>query len=627
MSNFNESKSLQEVHQSVDPLLQKGRWKKLLSFFGPAYLVSVGYMDPGNWATDLEGGSRYGYQLIWVLLMSNIMAIVIQSFCARLGIVCKKDLAQVNRETYPPAINFCLYILAELAIAATDLAEVLGMAIGLHLLFGLPLLYGVLITVLDTFLLLFLQRLGIRKMEAFIIGLIAVIFCSFCIQLYFVKPAITEIAAGILPVLPDQYALFIAIGIIGATVMPHNLYLHSALVQTRKIGDDSESKKKAIRLNFIDSTIALNLAFFVNASILILAGAVFYRSGHTGINSIEDAHGLLEPLVGQRLAPILFALALIASGQSSTITGTLAGQVVMEGYLNLRINPWLRRVVTRMIAILPAVLTIWISGDSNMTQLLILSQVILSLQLSFAIIPLLHAVSNKERMKEFVIGKTMLILGILITAVILFLNIKMVMVKVVEFLSAGHGWMVNAAILLLLLGLMVLLMYTLFFPIFSERRTKAIGGIHNTYLPTGKNLDPLTTIGLSIDFSKVDEMILSNALRYATSQTRVVLVHVVESAGARILGERTADREAEEDLKRLEIYRNFLVQEGLTRVDIILGFQNRIQEIVRISKENEIELLIMGAHGHRGLKDILYGHTIDSVRHQLKIPVLIVQES
>jgi manganese transport protein len=325
-------------------------------------------MDPGNWATDIEGGSRYGYALVWVLVMSNIMAIVLQSLSARLGIVYKRDLAQVNRETYPPVINFCLYILAEIAIAATDLAEVIGMAIGLHLLFGLPLIWGVGITILDTFLLLYLQKLGIRKMEAFIISLIAIIFVSFFIELLFVKPSITEILKGIKPTLPDSDALYIAIGIIGATVMPHNLYLHSALVQTRKIGDDDESKRKAIKYNFIDSAIALNLALFVNAAILILAGTVFFKNGMSDVNSIESAHKLLAPLVGNKLAPILFAVALIAAGQSSTVTGTLAGQIVMEGYLHIRFNPWLRRIITRSVAVIPAMITIWIAGEDKMTD-------------------------------------------------------------------------------------------------------------------------------------------------------------------------------------------------------------------------------------------------------------------
>src|SRR6187401_970628 len=388
MDNLHSYPSLSEVHQTVDTTHpRRTGFRKILSFFGPAYLVSVGYMDPGNWATDLAGGSKFGYKLIWVLLMSNLMALLLQSLSARLGIVRGRDLAQANRETYPRYINYALYGLAEIAIAATDLAEILGMAIGLQLLTGLPLIWGVSITVLDTFLFLFLQRLGIRKMEAFIIALIAVIGVSFLIEIILVKPQIAEVATGFIPTIPNDTALYIAIGIIGATVMPHNLYLHSALVQTRKIKRDDAGIKKALKLNFIDSAIALNLAFFVNAAILILAATVFFKSGRTDVAEIKTAHELLDPLLGTKLASILFAIALIASGQSSTITGTLAGQIVMEGYLQLRINPVLRRLVTRLVAIIPAIIVIVINGEKNIDSLLILSQVILSLQLGFAIIP------------------------------------------------------------------------------------------------------------------------------------------------------------------------------------------------------------------------------------------------
>src|SRR5688572_26979261 len=327
--------SLSEVHESVDIAGRPSGWRKVFAFFGPAYLVSVGYMDPGNWATDLAGGSQFGYKLIWVLLMSNLMALLLQSLSARLGIVRGRDLAQANRETYPRYINYALYGLAEIAIAATDLAEILGMAIGIQLLTGLPLIWGVLITVLDTFLFLLLQRLGMRKMEAFIIALVAIIGFSFLFEIILAKPDLGEVVKGFVPSIPNNTALYIAIGIIGATVMPHNLYLHSALVQTRKIKRDNAGIKKALKLNFIDSAIALNLAFFVNAAILVLAATVFFKTGRTDVAEIKVAHELLEPMLGSGLAPTLFAIALIASGQSSTITGTLAGQIVMEGYLRL----------------------------------------------------------------------------------------------------------------------------------------------------------------------------------------------------------------------------------------------------------------------------------------------------
>ena len=394
---------MDEVHESINTTSQKSLWKRILSFFGPAYLISVGYMDPGNWATDIAGGSQFGYSLLWVLLMSNIMALLLQSLSARLGIVRGKDLAQASKESYPKFINYILYFLAEIAIAATDLAEVLGMAIGLQLLFDIPLLWGVCFTMLDTFILLFLINKGIRKMEAFIIALISIIGLSFLFEMFFAKPDFTAVASGLIPSIPDSDALYIAIGIIGATVMPHNLYLHSSLVQTRKFNRDFKSIKQAIKYNLIDSTIALNLAFFVNAAILILAAATFYKNGMFQIAEIQDAHKLLAPLLGSKWAPILFALALIAAGQSSTVTGTLAGQIVMEGYLNLRIQPWVRRIITRILAIVPAVLTILILGEGATGKLLVFSQVILSLQLGFAVIPLIHFVSNKKLMGKFAI--------------------------------------------------------------------------------------------------------------------------------------------------------------------------------------------------------------------------------
>jgi manganese transport protein len=321
--------SLSEVHGSIDVRKQQKGWRRILAYLGPAYLVSVGYMDPGNWATDLAGGARFGYSLIWVLLMSNLMALLLQGLSARLGIVRRIDLAQANREVYPPFINFALYVLAELAIAACDLAEVLGMAIGIQLLTGLPLIWGVSITVLDTFLLLNLQRLGMRKMEGFIITLVSIIGLSFLIEMFFAKPDLGEVARGFIPSIPGSDALYIAIGIIGATVMPHNLYLHSALVQTRKIGSSNSAIKRALKFNRVDTAIALNAAFFVNAAILILAASVFYKSGNTGIAELKEAHRMLAPLLGNNIAPALFAIALIAAGQSSTITGTLAGQIVM----------------------------------------------------------------------------------------------------------------------------------------------------------------------------------------------------------------------------------------------------------------------------------------------------------
>ena len=354
MANKIQQKSLSEIHSSVNTSHVSG-WRKLFAFFGPAYMISVGYMDPGNWATDIAGGSLFGYKLIWVLVMSNLIAILLQSLSARLGIVTGKDLAQASRETYPPFINYVLYGLAELAIAACDLAEVLGMAIGIKLLFGVPLLAGVCITVLDTFLLLFLLHFGVKKLEAFIICLVALIGACFAVELFFAQPTIKDVFSGIIPSIPNSEALAIATGIIGATVMPHNLYLHSSLVQTRRFENSEKEIKKAIRFNTIDSVIALNLALFVNAGILILAASSFNKNG-LQVTSIEQAYELISPLLGTSLAAILFAVALIAAGQSSTITGTLAGQIIMEGYLNLHLQPWVRRIITRSLAIIPAII-------------------------------------------------------------------------------------------------------------------------------------------------------------------------------------------------------------------------------------------------------------------------------
>ena len=623
MNINNNSKSLEEVHASVDVTTNKSLWKRILAFFGPAYLVAVGYMDPGNWATDIEGGSRYGYALIWVLVMSNIMAIVLQSLCARLGIVYKKDLAQVNRETYPPVINFCLYVLAEIAIAATDLAEIIGMAIGLNLLFGMPLIWGVTITIFDTFLLLYLQKLGIRKMEAFIIALIAIIFISFGIELFLVKPSVSEIFSGLKPSLPDSNALYIAIGIIGATVMPHNLYLHSALVQTRNIGDDETSKRKAIKWNFIDSTIALNLALFVNAAILILAATVFHKTGRTDINSIETAHELLTPLVGS-IAPILFAIALIAAGQSSTVTGTLAGQIVMEGYLQIRMNPWLRRVITRAVAVVPAYITILFAGENKMTELLIFSQVVLSLQLAFAIIPLIFAVSNKRKMKQFVIKPWLIALSVLITSVILYLNFKMLMSKANELLQSTTNHWVHLSVYIGLVFFAILLIITIIYPFISKKMEDRMSGIHKQLSFNEVEIKMYNKIAIALDFSETDNIIISNALKYLNHGAELILIHVIESAGAKILGQNINDGETQHDKEQLEIYCNQLIEKGY-QASFELGFRNRTKEITRICNERKADLLILGAHGHKGFLDLLYGQTIESVRHAVKIPVLIVK--
>ena len=625
MDNLHSYPSLSEVHQTVDTTsTRRPGWRKILSFFGPAYLVSVGYMDPGNWATDLAGGSQFGYKLIWVLLMSNLMALLLQSLSARLGIVRGRDLAQANRETYPRYINYALYGLAEIAIAATDLAEILGMAIGLQLLTGLPLIWGVSITVLDTFLFLFLQRLGIRKMEAFIIALIAVIGVSFLIEIILVKPQLAEVATGFIPTIPNDTALYIAIGIIGATVMPHNLYLHSALVQTRKIKRDDAGIKKALKLNFIDSTIALNLAFFVNAAILVLAATAFFKTGRTDVAEIKVAHELLPSFLGTKLAPILFAIALIASGQSSTITGTLAGQIVMEGYLQLRIAPWVRRLMTRLIAIVPAVIVILINGEDNIDSLLILSQVILSLQLGFAIIPLIHFTSDKQAMGKYAIKPLVIVLASLIAAVLIYLNIRMVVEQASDFFANSNSVFWKAVIILAGLFFISLLAVATIYPLRKRKQkpiTKEIhaqpGVIENVSVPS------YNKIAVAIDLSSNDAKLIAHAIGQAKNNASFVLIHVVESVSATIYGKESDDLETRKDKEKLDDYVSQLIARGLV-AEGRLGFKNRSKEIVRIVKESKADMLVIGAHGHTGLKDLIYGETTDAVRHELSIPVLVV---
>jgi manganese transport protein len=624
MNKLQNDTSLSEVHESVDISTKAKGWRKILAFFGPAYLVSVGYMDPGNWATDLAGGSQFGYSLLWVLLMSNIMALLLQSLSARLGIVRKRDLAQANRETYPRFVNFLLYILAEIAIAATDLAEVLGMAIGIYLLTGLPIIWGVSITVLDTFLLLYLQRLGMRTMEAFIIALVAVVGISFLIEIILAKPDLGEVATGFIPSFANENALYIAIGIIGATVMPHNLYLHSALVQTRKIQKTKEGIKQALKWNLIDSSIALNIAFLVNAAILVLAATVFFKTGRTEVAEIKEAHQLLAPLLGSGVAPVLFAVALIAAGQSSTVTGTLAGQIVMEGYLRLRINPWIRRLITRLLAIIPAVLVIAIYGEKEVDSLLVFSQVVLSMQLGFAIIPLIHFVSDKQTMGSFAIKPLVQAFAWLIAAILVYLNVRMLINEAGDFFATSESLLWKSAIIIGAVLFGVLLLYTIFFPLFSKRQKPVsiqmhpdIAGLQNLSIPSYKK------IAVALEFSDHDEKLLGSAIGQGKSDTEYLLIHIVESTSARLLGQESDDYETAKDEERMQFYIQQLNQRGFAAIGK-LGFKNRTKEIVRIVKEESAGILVIGAHGHSGIKDWIYGETINSVRHELNIPVLIV---
>ena len=614
--------SLSEVHQSIDTTRKKKGWRSIFSFLGPAYLVSVGYMDPGNWATDLAGGSKFGYSLIWVLLMSNLMALLLQGLSARLGIVRGRDLAQANRELYPRPVNFALYLLAEIAIAACDLAEVLGMAIGIQLLTGMPLVWGVSITVLDTFLLLYLQKLGMRKMEAFIIALVAIVAISFLIEIIFAKPDLAEVARGFIPTALTDEALYIGIGIIGATVMPHNLYLHSALVQTRKIDRTDAGIKQALKFNRIDTTIALNLAFFVNAAILVLAATVFFKSGNSHVAEIKEAHRLLPGFLGD-LAPKLFAIALIAAGQSSTITGTLAGQIIMEGYLSLRINPWLRRLITRLLAIIPALLVIIIYGEENVDALLVLSQVILSLQLGFAIIPLIHFVSDKKSMGNFVITPLTKFAAWVIASILVFLNLKMLINEATGVFEAEA---LLPKVILIFLGFLflLLLVYIVVYPILKRSyKTASIEMHHGEHTINNLVIPEFNRIAVALDFSKNDEKLIAFAVGQGNKNTHYLLLHIVESASARLLGKDSDDYETRTDKERMDQYVAQLKQHGLIAEGHI-GFKNRAKEIVRLVKSLDADMLVVGAHGHTGLKDFIYGETVNSVRHELKVPVLVV---
>ncbi|QQR75149.1 MAG: Nramp family divalent metal transporter [Holophagales bacterium] len=432
--------SLPEVHGSVSVSGAKGWLRRFLAFAGPGYLVSVGYMDPGNWATDLAGGAQFGYALIWVILLSNLMAIFLQTLCARLGVVTGRDLAQACREQYSKPVAYVLWVLCEIAIIACDLAEVIGSAVALNLLFGLPLVWGVLITGFDVMLLLAAMHFGFRKIEAIVLTLVSTVALCFALQVFLSSPDWGGVAMGMfVPTLPGREAFYIALGILGATVMPHNLYLHTALVQTRDVAPTSAGRRLAIRYNTTDTVIALGAAFFVNAAILIVAAAVFHRAGLHHVSELQEAHRLLAPLLGAPIAATAFAVALLASGQSSTITGTLAGQIVMEGFLRIRIRPWLRRLITRLLAIGPAVLLISASGGKETVELLVFSQVVLSMQLSFATFPLMKFTSDRALMGEFVNPRWVKILGYGICTLIAVLNLALL------FQTLGWIWMALVA--------------------------------------------------------------------------------------------------------------------------------------------------------------------------------------
>ena len=431
-----DRRSLPEVHGSVAVPVGAPPWRKMLAFAGPGYLVAVGYMDPGNWATDIAGGAKFGYTLLSVILMSNLMAILLQSLSVRLGIASGRDLAQACRDGYSRRTTFVLWIVCEIAIAACDLAEVLGAAIALQLLFGLPLMWGVCLTSLDVLLVLYMQHKGFRWVEAIVIALILGIAGCFAVELWMARPDVSAMALGLVPrteILTNPAMLYISIGILGATVMPHNLYLHSSIVQTRNYGDSYEAKKEAIRYATIDSTVALMSALFINGAILVMAAAVFHGTPYEGVADIGDAYLLLDPLLGATMASTLFAVALLFSGQNATLTGTLAGQIVMEGFLNIRLRPWLRRLVTRLIAIVPAVIVIGIYGEEGSGPLIVLSQVILSMQLPFAIFPLVQFTSSKKMMGPFAIKTWVKALAWPVCLIITALNVYLLYQTAIAF--------------------------------------------------------------------------------------------------------------------------------------------------------------------------------------------------
>lgn len=623
------SRSLSEVHRTVP--IPKTWVKRLLAFSGPAYMVSVGYMDPGNWATDLEGGARFGYQLLWVLLMSNAMAVLLQTLAARLGLATEHDLAQACREGYPRPIGFVLWILCEIAIAACDLAEVLGTAIGLNLLFGIPLVWAVILTGLDTFLLLAIQRYGIRKMEAFILLLVATVGACFVLEVFLSKPSWRGVVGGFVPRL-DRESLYVAIGILGATVMPHNLYLHSALVQSRNVPRTEEGIRAACQFNLVDSVVALNTAFFVNASILVVAAATFHTHGIL-ITEIQQAHQMLHHVLGTTLAPIAFAIALLCAGQSSTLTGTLAGQIVMEGFLNIKLRPWIRRLVTRSIAIVPSVVVIVLMGESGTYRLLILSQVILSMQLPFAVVPLIRFTNDRRKMGPFANPTWVRRLAWAAATIIIGLNAYLVIQTIQEWMTeAGpYTWVVQLTVVPVAVGLGGLLIWMAFRR--EEGKEVSLPAVSATevYASAIREGVSLRRIGVALSATPQDAGMLREALALALAHNAdLVLIHVVESVGGQWYGELTADRESRHDEDYLTMLARRIEEDSRRRgssfsVVTRLGYGSPPKEIARIAWEESVDLLIVGGHGHRFLGDLFRGSTITRVRHALSIPILVAR--
>jgi manganese transport protein len=621
-----QSRSLADVHSSVD-ISQLSFWRRMFAFAGPAYLVSVGYMDPGNWATDLEGGARFGYRLLWVLVMSNAMAILLQTLSARLGIVHGRDLAQACRETYPRSLSFALWVLSEIAIAACDLAEVLGAAIALNLLFHIPLLIGVILTAADTLLLLWFQSFGIRAIEAFILSLITVMAVCFCIEVFWAHPAAGELFNGLVPRLNGS-SLYLAVTILGATVMPHNMYLHSALVQTRMIGRTDPAKRMACRFNLIDSVVALNGAMFVNCAILVLAAAVFFKRGIV-VTEIQQAHVLLVPLLGTSMAGVLFAVALLCSGQSSTLTGTMAGQVVMEGFVNIRVRPWLRRLITRTMAVVPAALTIYFAGDKATLGLLLLSQAILSMQLPFAIVPLIHFTSDRARMGSFANAAWVRWLSWITAAVVIGLNTWLAYDSIEGWLDGAGAWrgLVGVVAISVSAALVFLLLWVTFEPLISSRkRGRAALEFPATEGAAAAIAPVYQRILVPLDHTRLDLLAVSHAAAMAKLYgAKLYLLHVEEGVTSQIYGGDASTAEVEAGQAYLDRIARSLQDQGIAVETTIMHSTSPGKEIVRFAREMQPDLLIMGAHGHGGLKDLIFGTTISPVRHNLNIPMLIVR--
>ncbi len=619
--------SLAEVHGSISTG-HPSWWRRVFAFAGPAYLVSVGYMDPGNWATDLEGGARFGYQLLWVIVLSNFMAILLQTLSARLGIVAQRDLAQACREAYPRTISFALWVLCEIAIAACDLAEVLGVAIGLKLLFHVPLLAGVLLTSADTLLLLWFTNRGMRVMESFVLSLIFIIAGGFLVEIWWAHPQAREIVTGLIPRLNGQN-LYLAISILGATVMPHNLYLHSALVQTRRIGSSEREKRGACHFNLIDSVVALNGALLVNGAILVLAATVFFKH-HIVVTEIEQAYPLLAPLLGMSAASVIFAIALLASGQSSTLTGTMAGQVVMEGFLSFRMQPWLRRLITRTLAIIPAAITVSIAGAAGTLELLILSQVILSLQLPFAIIPLVHFTSDRKRMGAFANRPWVTILSWVTAALVIGLNVKLTMDVVGGWLGApgSHRALLEWTLFPALAAIGALLSWVTFEPWLPPAIRWP--GRASFVVPQGvaENLPSpeYTRILVPLDHTPLDRAAIAHAVSMAKARHgRIYLLHVEESVTSQVFGSEASTVEEEAGSQYLNEIAHSIADQDVAVERVVRYSRKPNREIVRFARELKPDLIVMGAHGHKGLKDVIFGTTINAVRHNLKVPLLIVR--